>query len=85
MANQSNPVDEFEEFASLENYSVDELIDLKQRVGQRGEPKRWRFMGVILEDWFLAAQVANNPPAQQAGEAVFVSRPDGKVSLFLFF
>ena len=46
--------------------------------------KQWRYWGVA-DNAAFAATVANLTPPQQAGEAVFSVRDDGKVDLFLFY
>ena len=46
--------------------------------------RRWRYWGVAIHG-AAAIDVANITPAQQAGEAVFSVREDGRVDLFLFY
>ena len=45
--------------------------------------RRWRYWGVAINA-AQAVAIANITPPQQAGEAVFSVREDGKVDLFLF-
>ncbi|MFI8389430.1 hypothetical protein [Streptomyces sp. NPDC085540] len=59
-----------EEIASDRVLSVEEGVEIKQRIAGKKELKTWRWMG-NFGDPAQAAAVANQPPACGAGEVMF--------------
>jgi hypothetical protein len=63
--------------------SEEQAASVKAAMASVDEPKKWKASRTTTAE--LAAALANIPPAQGAGEAVFSMNNDGMVDVFLFY
>lgn len=63
--------------------SVEEGVEIKQRIAAQRSLKIWRFYGTYQNPGDVAT-LANSSPASVAGEVIASYKADGKVAAWIF-